>query len=464
MKQTKIIATIGPSCEDPHQLQQLIDKGINCARINTAHGDFNEYKKRIDTIRSIKSIPIMIDIKGPELRILMQEDILLQAKEVLHIGFTSKHQRCFNYNFVTQAEIGDIIYFDDGKFVARIVKVYEDAVDVEFENGGLLKPKKGVNIPHKTIHMPALSERDLLSIKFAKDNDAEFIAQSFVRHKQDVQELKVLLSGTNIKIIAKIESQAGIDNIDEILEVADGIMVARGDLGIELPQEKIPFLQKLLIKKCNQAGKISIVATQMLESMIANPIPTRAEVSDVANAVLDGADTVMLSGETAIGKHPVQAVDIMARICKELEHRIRNRIDMTINGDVSVELSKSLYYMVKGASIDKIICITRSGFSASLISRFRLDKKILAVTHDKLVAQQLELVWGVTPVYIEQALTSRPAYTVTKYLVAQGFVKKTDVLAFIGGIATKEPSIINRLEVHQAGDLIEYFDAYVAKK
>jgi pyruvate kinase len=460
-KKTKIIATIGPASNNKQIIKEMIGLGVNCARINTAHGDFDQYTELIKLVRSVSDIPIMIDIKGPEIRIKTNEEIEVTSKNPVVFGFNEKSDAYFNYNFYDEVFVGDTIFFDNGLITSKILKKYKDKqgnklVLLKFENNVLIKPNKGVNIPNRKLKIPSLSKKDIEAVKFSIKHNISYIALSFARNKEDVLNLRKLLGKNPINIIAKIENIEGVELIDEIIKYSDGVMIARGDLGIEIPAEKIPSIQKEIISKCNREGKIAIVATQMLESMINSPVPTRAEVSDVANAVLDGADAIMLSGETATGKYPVRAVEVMKRVAIESEKNVTRSIDNNNEGNISYEMSEVAYHLSGHANATAIVCITRSGFTARLIARFKPKVPILAIATDNNVRRHLELVWGVQTIILENIPTRAIMPTVAKHLADSNILTQKDVVVFMGGIRTLKDHVSNVIEVHNIGDILEF--------
>jgi pyruvate kinase (EC 2.7.1.40) len=337
MKRTKIVATIGPASESESIMRKLFEYGVNVCRLNFSHGDHAEHKARIDTIKKLRHemnlpIAIMLDTKGPEIRLGKFKKDQIEIQKDQEFTLTTRelegdeHIVSVSYKGMpNDVSVGDIILIDDGLIEFRVVEITDTDIIMKALNSGVLKDHKGVNIPNVNINLPALTERDVEDIIFGIENGIDYIAASFVRRASDVSEIRKVLedhNGVNIDIIAKIENQQGLDNIDEILVAADGIMVARGDLGVEVPTEEIPLIQKELIRKCNIAGKPVITATQMLDSMIRNPRPTRAEVTDVANAIIDGSSAVMLSGETAAGQYPIEAVKTMYNIAVTTENAL----------------------------------------------------------------------------------------------------------------------------------------------
>jgi pyruvate kinase len=461
---TKIVATIGPACLDSNTLRQMIGSGLSCARLNTAHGDFPQYASMIGNIREAGDIPIMVDIKGPEIRVRMDNDVTVQAGDKILFGFGKGKLPYFSFDFSEHLLPGDIVFFDNGIIESRVAKVMKGDVPqvlLSFSEACIIKPNKGVNLPAKKLKMPSLSEKDREAIKFSIRQKVSFIALSFTRYKEDVLGVRKLLGNAPIGIISKIENEEGLENIDEIIETSDGIMVARGDLGVQIPAQKIPYLQKMIVQKCNSAGKLVIVATQMLETMTNSPTPTRAEVSDVANAVLDGADAVMLSGETAVGKYPVKVVETMKNIALEVEDKLSHVVREDSKPDISEEISRIACELANYAHATKIACITRSGFTARLIARFRPNQQILAITDSKDVMLQLKLVWGVMPLLMKIIPSKAIMPAVADYMSCKGIVSGKDLVVFVGGIRTLHPSVANVVEIHAIDDLLSFRKKYI---
>ena len=302
MKKTKIICTMGPASSSKQSIKKMVQAGMNGARINTAYGNLAQYQTVIETVREVADIPIVIDIKGPEIRIKASQRKILQKGDTLEVGFNGEDV-CFNHDFYDKMQVNDEIYIDNGKIRTRVVEKKDRKLWLLTLTSGVVEDGKGVNVPNKSLAVPTFPEKDLEIIRFAKKHDVEYVALSFTRNAQDVRNLSETNSFKG-GIIAKIENSEGVQNVEEILDAASGLMVARGDLGVEIEPERVPLVQKSLIKLCNQKGKLVVTATEMLESMINQPNPTRAEVSDVANAILDGSDAIMLSGETAVGQYP----------------------------------------------------------------------------------------------------------------------------------------------------------------
>ncbi|KUG03876.1 pyruvate kinase [hydrocarbon metagenome] len=474
MRKTKIICTIGPASEDVSILAKLIENGMNVARLNFSHGLHEEHKKRIENIRQAgvttgTPIAIMLDTKGPEIRtgtlargkITLQggQEFILTSRDVP--GDESAVQ--ITYAALPQeVKAGDAILLADGLINLHVKKCSETDIICEVVNGGELGERKGVNVPGVRIQLPFLSEKDRKDISFGIDNQVDIIAASFVRKAEDILEIRRILEENNadVFIIAKIESQEGVDNLDDITKVADGVMVARGDLGVEIPVEEVPLVQKAIIEKCAQTGKVVIIATQMLDSMIVNPRPTRAEVSDVANAIFDGADAIMLSGETAAGKYPVEVVETMARIARraeevlpyqELLRQKRQQGSLTVTDAISYATCATA--MNLGASA--ILTATRSGYTARMVAKYRPKAKIVAATPDEAVSKKLALVWGVYPI-LTKDVEGTDALLDESINVAleKGCINKGDLIVLTAGVPTGSSGQTNLLKVHIVGDIL----------
>jgi pyruvate kinase len=336
-----------------------------------------------------------------------------------------------------------------------VERKHEGKLHLRILDQGVIQLNKGVNIPGKRLSVPRLSEKDLEAIEYAKDKNVEFLALSFARDASDVANLRRRMGSGLQAIIAKIENQEGVWNASDILEEADALMIARGDLGVEIEYQKVPLIQKDLIKRCNQRGKVVIIATQMLESMVDKPNPTRAETSDVANAILDGSDAVMLSEETAVGKYPVRAVEMMTKIAVEAERMLTGHI--TVNGfyNISETVSRSIDVLSRSMPLDKIVTLTRSGYTARMIARFRPTQPIIAVASDEMVKRQLELVFGVTPVYAPYHEADDIILNACRVLVEKGLLEDDDFVLFTAGVRTETPHESNLIEIHKVADLLK---------
>ncbi|PKH06511.1 pyruvate kinase PykF [Moritella sp. Urea-trap-13] len=469
MKKTKIVCTIGPKTESVEKLTELVNAGMNVMRLNFSHGNFAEHSVRIQNIRKVsenlnKKIAVLLDTKGPEIRTIKLEngeDVILTVGQ--SFTFTTdinvvgnKDSVAVTYaGFAKDLNPGAIILVDDGLIEMKVVETTDTEVKCTVLNTGALGENKGVNLPNISVGLPALSEKDKADLAFGCEQEVDFVAASFIRKADDVREIREVLfnhGGENIQIISKIENQEGVDNFDEILAESDGIMVARGDLGVEIPVEEVIMAQKMMIKKCNKAGKVVITATQMLDSMISNPRPTRAEAGDVANAVLDGTDAVMLSGETAKGKYPVEAVSIMANICE----RTDNSMTSDLGANIVAKSMRITEAVCKGAveTTEKlcaplIVVATRGGKSAKSVRKYFPKANILAITTNEKTAQQLCLTKGVSSCIVEQIDSTDEFYRKGKELaLATGLAKEGDIVVMVSG-ALVPSGTTNTASVHQ---------------
>lgn len=475
MKKTKIICTIGPSSEDDKIIEQLILNGMNAARLNFSHGDYEEHKQRILKIKAIREklgspIAIVLDTKGPEIRTGVFKDGKVQVNKDEEYIFTTRevigdNKICsITYaGLVNDIKVGEILLVDDGLVAFCVEKIEDTQIYTRVLNTGIIGTKKGVNVPGASINLPPLTQKDINDIKFGIENEVDIIAASFVRKAQDVIELRRVLErngGEKILVISKIESREGVENIDDIIRFSDGIMVARGDLGVELPVEEVPLVQKMIIEKCNKAGKPVITATQMLDSMIRNPRPTRAEVTDVANAIFDGTDCIMLSGETASGIYPVEAVKTMAKIAERTEKALdysEMLEDRKIKSAASVAdaISYTACTTAEEIRATAIIAATMTGHTARRISKFRPKQPIIAVSPYEYVARKLAIIWGVYPMIAQKMETSDEIidYSVKMALKTQ-FVKKGELVIIAAGVPVGLTGTTNMIKVHIAGDTL----------
>ncbi len=414
MKKTKIVATIGPASESEEMLKKLIAQGVNVCRLNFSHGSHEEHQVRIDAIKKVREemnspVAIMLDTKGPEIRLGRFRDGVIEIKQGQEFTLTTRELDgdstivSVSYkDMPSDVSVGGIVLIDDGLVEFKVTDITDTDIKMIALNEGTLKNNKGVNVPNVSINLPALTEKDIGDILFGIKNEVDFIAASFVRKASDVNDIRRILEengGLDIDIISKIENQQGLDNIDEIINVSDGIMVARGDLGVEVPTEEIPLIEKTLIRKCNQVGKPVITATQMLDSMIRNPRPTRAEVTDVANAIIDGSSAVMLSGETSAGKYPLEAVRTMFNICINTENSLDYKEILKLRSVASEitttnAISKATVNTAQDLGAKAIITATSSGYTSKAISKFRPKAPIIAVTNKPNVVRKLALEWG----------------------------------------------------------------------
>ncbi len=476
MKKTKIVCTIGPASESERVLKELFLNGLNVCRLNFSHGSHEEHKKRIDNIKKVREelgmpIGIMLDTKGPEIRLgdfkdgtieIIEGDIftlttrdILGDKDIVSISYSG---------LPNDVEKDGRILIDDGLVEFKVLEIV-DGTDIKCIalNNGTLKNHKGVNVPNVKINLPAITKKDVDDILFGIENGIDFIAASFVRKASDVLEIRRILEENNadfIEIISKIENQEGVDNIDEILAASDGIMVARGDLGVEIQTEEMPLVQKELIKKSNMAGKPVITATQMLDSMMRNPRPTRAEVTDVANAILDGSSAIMLSGETAAGKYPLESVKTMYNIAIRTEesldygHILSSKVAITeVSTTNAIGKATCTTAMDLGASA--IITATSSGYTSKAISKFRPKSPIIAATTTESVMRRLSLVWGVYPVLSPYSNSTDDVIELSiQSAVDKGYVKEGDLVVITAGIPVGTSGSTNLIKVHTIGKVL----------
>ena len=477
LRKTKIVCTIGPASESVEKLTQLIQSGMNVARLNFSHGDFAEHGNRIKNIREAariagKTVAILLDTKGPEIRTHNMQNgaIDLNAGENIIISMNEVEGTVEKFSvtypgLIDDVQVGSKILLDDGLIGLEVTKIDKSANEIHTKilNTGTLKNKKGVNVPGVSVNLPGITEKDKKDILFGIEQGIDFIAASFVRRAKDVLEIRQLLeenNATHIHIIPKIENQEGVDNIDEILEVSDGLMVARGDLGVEIPAEEVPLVQKMLIKKCNAYGKPVITATQMLDSMQRNPRPTRAEASDVANAIFDGTDAIMLSGETAAGLYPVEAVQTMHNIALRAEQALNHKEILSnrsknMEHNVTDAIGLSVAHTALNLDVKSIIAPTESGHTARMISKYRPKAAIVGVTANEVVCRRLSLVWGVYPKLGRYASTTDEMLEIAvEESVNSGIVKHGDLVVITAGVPVGEAGTTNLMKIHIVGDII----------
>jgi pyruvate kinase len=432
----------------------MFQAGMNGVRINTAYGNLDQYQSVIENVRKIADIPIIFDVKGPEIRIKTSQPRVFSKGDVLEVGFDGEGVR-FNHDFYDAMGVNDEVYIDNGKIRTRVVEKKDRKLRLLTLDSGTIENGKGVNIPKKHLSVPTFPEKDLEIIKFAKEHDVEYVALSFTRNAEDVRALSQT-NGFGGGIIAKIENSEGVQNLEEIIDASSGIMVARGDLGVEIEPEKVPLVQKYLIKLCNQQGKLVVTATEMLESMIHQPNPTRAEVSDVANAILDGSDTVMLSGETAVGQYPVEAVEIMTRIANETEKAVKSTVEDTPFINISDTVSRAIQRICQSMPVHKVIPLTRSGYTARMIARFKIAQPIIAVTPEIKVKKQLELTFGVYPVLINYREEKDRISAVANKLHEMHLVDDEETVLFTEGVRTTLEHASNSIEIHKIRELTKF--------
>ena len=476
MRKTKIVCTIGPASESEEMLEKLMNAGMNVARLNFSHGSHEEHKARIDTIRKVakrlnKTIGLLLDTKGPEIRTHNMKDgliVLEKDKEVIvsmnEVEGTPEKFSVTYENLINDVNIGSYILLDDGLVELQVKEINKDKGEVKCDilNTGELKNKKGVNLPGVKVNLPGITDKDADDIRFGIKENVDFIAASFVRRPSDVLDIRQILEEekAEITIFPKIENQEGIDNIEEILEVSDGLMVARGDMGVEIPPESVPMVQKDLIRKCNKLGKPVITATQMLDSMQRNPRATRAEASDVANAIYDGTDAVMLSGETAAGQYPEEAVKTMRNIAvsaeaaQDYKKLLSDRTKLVETSLVNA-IGVSVAHTALNLNVKAIVAATESGSTARTISKYRPHSDIIAVTPSEKTARQCAIVWGVNPVVKEgRKTTDALLNNAVATAVETGRVSNGDLIIITAGVPTGEKGTTNMMKIHLVGDEI----------
>lgn len=469
MKMTKIICTLGPAVDTEEKLIGLMDNGMDVARFNFSHGDHDSQQERVNRIKAVrekfgKNVALLLDTKGPEIRIGKFEDDTVELVEGEFFVLYNE-ERLGNQDGVTitHKELYEDVYpgkrilINDGMVELVVVNVDGKDIVCKVINGGVISNNKGVNIPDTDTHLPSLTEQDIKDIEFGIKNDFDFIAASFVRKGSDVVAVKEILKKYNaehIKVISKIENREGVDNFLEILKESDGIMVARGDLGVEIPFEDIPALQKYICEECNKVNKISIVATQMLESMIKNPRPTRAEVSDVANAIYDNTSAIMLSGESAAGSYPIESVATMSKVASRTEETLA-QLDMSINwssGKYNNSKSIAMASVVAADSVGAkaIICLTESGYTAKNMSLLRCSVPVIAITHDIKVCRNLMLTYGVYPVLMKEEINNAEKMFDIGVATAllNDICQKGDKIVITSGENSAKSGTTNVLKIH----------------
>ena len=475
MRRTKIICTLGPASDNPCVLRKLILGGMDIARMNFSHGSHEEHKKRLDQFKKIRdelgrSVALLLDTKGPEIRtgnfkdgivtLIEGKDFILVNEDI--IGDESKCTITYK-ELYKDVDVGSKILVNDGLVELEVAKIKDKDIYCKVLNGGTIGDHKGINVPGAEINLPSMTEQDIADIKFGIQNDFDIIAASFVRKASDVSEIRKILernNGNDILVISKIENREGIKNFDEILKVSDGIMVARGDLGVEIPVEEVPTVQKSIIEKCYRNGKPVITATQMLDSMIRNPRPTRAEASDVANAIYDGTSCIMLSGETAAGKYPLETLAVMSKIAEQAE----NSMDywkrfLTHQSEMSASVTNAISHATCTTALDlkasAIITVTQSGHTARMISRFRPDCPIIANTTNPKVQRQLNLSWGVLPYLVGMANTTDEMFDMgIEKALESGLVRNGDLTVITAGSPVGISGTTNILKVHIVGKVL----------
>ena len=459
MKKTKIVCTMGPNTDNREIMRELALNGMDVARFNFSHGDHAEHKHRLEILESVREelgIPIasLLDTKGPEIRTgklkdgkkvtLKEGDLYTLTTEEI-VGDETRGY--INYaGLAEDVKPGDRILIDDGLIELHVREVNGTDIVCRIENGGELGEKKGVNVPGVRVKLPALTDKDKEDIRFGVDAGFDFVSASFVRNADAIREIREILDekGSAMQIIAKIENEEGIENIDSIIEASDGIMVARGDMGVEIPAEKVPHIQKMIIRKCNLACKVVITATQMLDSMIRNPRPTRAEVSDVANAVYEGTDAVMLSGETAMGSYPIEAVRMMSQIAEESEKYLdymfyqRRKVSAENLRNISNTVCYSSVATASDLEAPVIVAPSVSGFTTRMLSKWRPKALIAGLSPSMTAVRQMQLYWGVKPFHAKRAeSTDALLFASVELLKEKGIVKEGEIVVATAGVVTR---------------------------
>ncbi len=476
MQKTKMIFTIGPASSSEKVLSKLIEAGMNVSRHNFSHGDYAEHEEMINTVKKLRErydrpIAIMLDTKGPEIRTGNFKDDKVELKENEHFAvycgedvLGDDHRCSITYDGLCKdVKKGNHILIDDGLIDLKVEGIEGSKIDCTVENSGIISNHKGVNVPGVSVSLPALTKKDEEDLKFGCRMGIDMVAASFIRKAADVLAIRKVLEangGQDVQIFSKIESREGVDNIDEILKFSDGIMIARGDMGVEIPIEQVPMIQKMIIEKCNRVGKPVITATQMLDSMIRNPRPTRAEASDIANAIFDGTDAIMLSGESANGKYPVQAAQTMAKIAQTAEKKInydnlleRKREAHIQNVPNAISLATCTTASELNASA--IITATQSGHTARMVAKYRPECHIIAVTPSHRVARSLALNWGVYPITAKRAnSTDELIENSVNIALKSGYVQKGVLVVIAAGIPVSYSGTTNMLKVHIVGDIL----------
>lgn len=475
MRKTKIVCTLGPATNDVEIMKQLIQNGMDAARINFSHGTYETHAETIAKLKQAREelnapIPLILDTKGPEIRVKTFKEDKVRLEEDATFTLTTRDvEGDVNIVSVTYADLpkdvhrGSRILIDDGLIELKVEDITETDVVCRVVNGGVVKSRKGVNLPGVEVNLPSLMEKDIEDLKFGVENGFDIVAASFIRSAEDVLKIRRVLEengGGQMHIISKIENQQGVENIDKILEASDGIMVARGDLGVEIPPEEVPLVQKILIAKANRIGKPVITATQMLESMVHSPRPTRAEANDVANAIFDGSDAIMLSGETAAGAYPLEAVATMARIALKAESGVdyaAKLANTTEPARVNITNAISMAACATAAELKTaaITTVTKSGFTARMISRYRPACPLIASTSDETVWRQMNLIWGCKPMLYTGELPRGGVFdTALEIAVKSGLLKNGDTVVSALGMPLGFSGATNTLRVDIVGDVL----------
>ena len=467
MRKTKIVCTIGPASSSPEVLEQLIKAGMNVARLNFSHGTHEEHRKVIENIRALSGeldmpVAILQDISGPKIRIgkLKDDNILLEAGSTFTLTcrdvIGDEAQVSVNYrNLPDDVKVGDTILLSDGNIELKVEETTPTDINCRVVVGGSLSSHKGVNLPTVTMGVPPLTTKDEVDLRFGIGQGVDYIALSFVRQAKDIEALKSIImnEGASIPVIAKIEKHEALSNIDEIISIVDGIMVARGDLGVEIPLEQVPLMQKMLVRKCNAVGKPVITATQMLMSMVNNPRPTRAEVTDIANAVLDGTDALMLSEETALGKYPIKSVSVMSRIAANTESsayfiELMEKRAIPERKTIPDAISHAASMTARSLGSATIVTPTSSGSTARMVARYRPTQPIIAISSNPGTVARLSLVWGIVAVIVDELLDTEDMTAKAREIARKmGLVRGGDTVVITAGVPIGVEGTTNLIKV-----------------
>ncbi len=460
MRKTKIICTLGPATDREGVLEKLIITGMNVARLNFSHGSYEEHSRRIETVKALREkhhmpTAIMLDTKGPEIRLGLFKDkeVILEEGQKFVLYATEREG---DKDGISISYPDSTILIDDGLVEMEVIELNDTEIVCQVKNGGKVSDRKGVNVPNVKLSMPFLSEKDKEDILFGIKNDVDFVAASFVRRADDINKMRKFLNdhgGYDVHIISKIENNEGVENIEEILEASEGVMIARGDMGVEIPYEEVPVIQKMIIKKGMEAGKQIITATQMLDSMMKNPRPTRAETTDVANAIYDGTGAIMLSGETAAGAYPVESLETMVRIADRTEQDIdyRKRFfarDRKANPDITDAICHATCTSALDLNAKAIVTVTKSGYSARNISKYCPACNVVCGTTDEKVARQLSMVWGAIPVILEN---KKDVFELFDHALEaaeeKGYLSKGDITVITSGVPIGVSGTTNMIKI-----------------
>ncbi len=470
-RRTRIIGTIGPSCRSEEVLRELVATGLDVARLNFSHESHPVHQASIERLRAVEAatgtpIAILQDLCGPKLRLgNLPAPLQLEQGDRIRFSPSGQGTSVDDIPFPAQRAFmaiapGHRLLMDDGKVEALVISRTQDVIEAEVVVSGVISARKGVNLPDTQIPVASVTDKDLDDLRFGIEHGVDWVAVSFVRSPADLAPVRQIIreSGSRTRLLAKIEKREAVQSLEEILAVVDGVMIARGDLGVEMPIDEVPILQKRIIKRCNQAQKLVITATQMLESMMTNPRPTRAEASDVANSIIDGTDAVMLSGETAIGAYPVKAVEVMSRIALQAERSIMHHSRHPVlpesgSQTVTQGVAEAIWHLAHGIGIRAIVCLTQSGGTAQLVSKHRPEAPIIALTPHLHTCRQLALAWGVRPILCDEVYETESMLRMAAHTVLEsGVAQRGDTILITAGVPVGIPGRTNLIKVHTLGD------------